>query len=48
LEFHQRVRDGYIGLAKADPETWLVLDATKSPEELSDLIWERVQALLSR
>jgi dTMP kinase len=47
LAFHKRVRQGYLGLAKASRDSWLVLDATKPSQELSDLIWERVQALLS-
>ena len=48
LAFHRRVRQGYLGLAKASPDSWLVLDATRPAEELSGLIWERVQTLLSR
>ena len=34
LEFHQRVREGFLDLAAADPDHYLVLDArapTKSP-----------------
>ena len=26
LEFHQRVRDGYLALASAEPDRWVVLD----------------------
>lgn len=46
--FHQRVRRGYLVLARAEPQRWLVLDATRSTQEVSSAIWQRVQALLSR
>ena len=46
LEFHQRVRGGYLSLAAASPETWLVLDAARPAAETAELIWQRVAALL--
>ena len=46
LEFHQRVRGGYLSLAAASPETWLVLDAVRPVAEIAELIWQRVGALL--
>jgi dTMP kinase len=33
-EFHQKVRDAYLRLAKADPSRWLVLPAGEKPEQL--------------
>ncbi|MCC6426693.1 MAG: dTMP kinase [Phycisphaerales bacterium] len=39
LEFHRLVRGGYLAQAKADPDHHLVLDASKTPEE----IWEQLQ-----
>lgn len=33
LEFHRRVRDGYLTLAQAEPERWVRLDWTQSVEE---------------
>ncbi len=35
MEFHQRVRAGFLARAQADPERYLVLDATRPPGELS-------------
>lgn len=32
IEFHQRVRQGYHELVKAEPERWRVIDANLSPE----------------
>lgn len=33
-EFHEAVRQGYLAQAKEDPNRWLVLDASKSPDEM--------------
>ena len=46
LEFHQRVRQGFLDLAAADPEHYLVLDARAPVDELADAIRERVEELL--
>lgn len=32
--FHERVRQGYLDLAAAEPERWIVIDATKSKNEV--------------
>lgn len=40
LEFHQRVRRGYLELAAAEPGRWVVVDASQA--------WEEVQAQLRR
>lgn len=32
--FHQRVRSKYLEIAKQDPDRWLILNASKSPEDL--------------
>jgi dTMP kinase len=44
--FHQRVRDGYLELAKSEPERWLVLDAATWPDEVEQAVWARVAPLL--
>lgn len=44
--FHQRVRDGYIKMAAADPERWMVIDATLPEVKIQDIIWEQVQKSL--
>lgn len=48
LAFHQRVREGYLKLAAEEPRRWLVIDATKSKEEIAEIIWQRVRRLLSQ
>jgi dTMP kinase len=42
-----KVRDGYLALAKAEPERWLVLDGRQSPDDLAGSIWQRMEALLA-
>ena len=46
LSFHKRVREGYLKLAKAEPKRWLVIDATKTKEEIAAIIWQRVSKRL--
>jgi dTMP kinase len=48
LSFHRRVREGYLKLAAAEPKRWLVIDATKSRDEIATLIWQRVSKELPR
>ena len=46
LEFHGRVRQGFLALAAAEPGRFLLLDAALHEEVLAGRIWEAVQALL--
>lgn len=48
VSFHRRVREGYLKLAKAEPERWLVIDATQSREIIARIIWQRVSKLLPK
>ncbi|QBE48589.1 dTMP kinase [Leucobacter triazinivorans] len=41
-EFHTAVRDGFLALAHADPERYLVLDAARPVDELHTAILARV------
>jgi dTMP kinase len=46
-EFHDRVRRGFLSLAdEAEPERYLVLDATRPAADLSRAIQERVREML--
>lgn len=45
-EFHTRVREAYLALAAAEPERFLVLDATLPVDELAARIRTRVSAAL--
>jgi len=46
-EFHHRVREAYLALAAAEPERFLVLDATEPVEQLAERIRARVSDLLA-
>lgn len=48
LEFHRRVRAGYLQLAKLDPKRWVILDATKPKAELHALICGTVEERLKK
>lgn len=46
-EFHTRVREVYLQLAAAEPERFLVLDATRPVDELAEAVRGRVSDLLA-
>jgi dTMP kinase len=48
LSFHRRVREGYVQLAGAEPDRWLVVDASLPKLEIAEIIWDRVSGLLKR
>jgi dTMP kinase len=45
-DFHQRVRTGYLLLAKEEPRRFLVVDASLTKEQIKRIIWEKVSSLL--
>ncbi|WP_083285862.1 dTMP kinase [Microbacterium sp. BH-3-3-3] len=45
-EFHARVRDGFLALARREPERFLVLDATEAPEVLAAHVRDAVTTRL--
>ena len=38
LAFHQRVRQGYLQMAQAEPERWVVIDAGEPPDQVQAAI----------
>jgi len=46
LEFHERVRAGFLALASAEPARWLVVDAQQPVEEIHADIRRRVEGWL--
>ncbi len=48
IAFHRRVRQGYLELAKAEPDRWLVVDAAQSKDKIAEIIWQKVSQLLSK
>jgi dTMP kinase len=43
-EFHESVRNTFLGLAKADPKSWIVLDATLDPNSLFEQLLKTLQS----
>lgn len=39
LAFHQRVREGYLELMRAEPARWVRLDAAQDREALAEAVW---------
>ena len=48
IEFFQAVRQGYLELAEAEPERFLILDGSQSIEALKAEIWKSVEAAVLR
>jgi len=46
LEFHRRVRAGFLALARAEPSRYLVVDATRPVDEISREIKDRIREIL--
>ena len=45
LSFHRRVREGYLKMAAAEPDRWLVIDASLPKGKIAGIIWDRVSQL---
>lgn len=48
LEFHQRVRAGYLEMIRAEPERWLIIDAMASVEVVYQDICQRLEEYLTQ
>jgi dTMP kinase len=46
VAFHQRVRDGYLEMAAADPARWRVIDAGQPSAEVAEALWQAVRDLI--
>ncbi len=44
LEFHRRVRAGYLELAGLEPERWVVINADQAVEQVEQQVWEVVRS----
>ncbi len=47
LSFHQRIRAGFLKMAAADPQRWVVINAALSRSKIAGIIWEKVARYLS-
>lgn len=39
IDFHQKLHDGYLAIARREPERCALIDATKTPENVANDIW---------
>lgn len=46
VAFHERVRQGYLALARREPARWRVIDATRSVDEVAEAVWSAVREWL--
>jgi dTMP kinase len=46
LGFHERLRQGFLDIARADPARCAVIAAAASPDEVEALVWAAVEARL--
>lgn len=46
IEFHNRVRNGFLELARREPERWVVIDAVGSIEDVAGMVLEAVSRVL--
>jgi dTMP kinase len=46
LEFHERVRAGFLELARGEPGRWRVIDATRDADAVFAEVWQAVAELL--
>lgn len=46
-EFHERVRQGYLDLARRWPERFVVVDARRSVQLVAEDVWSRVRHVIS-
>jgi dTMP kinase len=48
LDYHRRVRDGFLDIAKREPKRCRVIDASKNEDAVADLIWAEIEAFIAR
>jgi dTMP kinase len=47
LAFHRRVRDGFLQLAGDEPERFVIVDATRSADEVAAEVWQAVERAIT-
>ena len=46
VEFHQRVRKGYLEMVRAEPKRWIVVDASQSWDKVQENLREKILSAL--
>lgn len=45
-EFRQRVREGFLALARAEPQRWVVVDGSQAVGAVAQCIWKGIESIL--
>ena len=48
IEFHRKVRDGFLVEAGMEPLRWRKVDASKNPEQVLEQAWQIIESKLNR
>lgn len=48
LEFHERVRQGYLEIARHEPMRIILIDASAPPRKIAEEVWERLSIELRK
>jgi dTMP kinase len=48
LDFHQRVRAGYLKMARAEPDRWLVVDGIAPVDKVHQVICQRLEQMFKQ
>jgi dTMP kinase len=48
LEFHRKVREGYLRQAERSGEQWVVVDAARPADEVAEWVWQSVSVEISK
>lgn len=46
LEFHQKVRAGFLAESQRDPQRWVILDASQPADQVAERAWQELVARL--
>ncbi len=46
LEYHEKVRAGFLDIAADDPSRFVVINANRTPDDIAEDIWQAVRPLL--
>jgi dTMP kinase len=47
VDFHRRVRQGFLEMARSEPERWRIIDASAAPHAVAAAAWAAIEDLLS-
>ncbi len=46
MDFHQRVKEGYLEIARTERKHWVAIDGLQTKDAIAQAVWEKISALL--